>query len=91
VIDVHGLAVDTGVAMTTRDGVTLRADLYRPAWPDPYPALLLRTPYDRADPTLVSAIVADPVRLAHGSAHPSRLELHRLVDQHPSPGSPQPG
>jgi uncharacterized protein len=64
VITVHGLAVDTGVAMTTRDGVTLRADLYRPAWPDPYPALLLRTPYDRPDPTLVSAIVADPVRLA---------------------------
>ncbi|MFC4949965.1 CocE/NonD family hydrolase [Pseudonocardia sp. GCM10023141] len=60
----HGLAVDTNVAMTTRDGVTLRADLYRPAWPDPYPALLLRTPYDRTDPTLVSAIVADPVRLA---------------------------
>lgn len=66
---VHGLAVDTGVAMTTHDGVTLRADLYRPAWPDPYPALLLRTPYDRTDPTLVSAIVADPVRLArHGYA-----------------------
>ena len=30
----------------------------------PRPALLHRTPYDRTDPTLVSAIVADPLWLA---------------------------
>lgn len=50
--------------MTTRDGVSLAADVYRPAAGGPVPALLHRTPYDRTDPTLVSAIVADPVRLA---------------------------
>lgn len=61
-----GISVDVDVPMTTRDGVVLRADVYRPADGEPVPALLHRTPYDRTDPTLVSAIVADPVRLARG-------------------------
>lgn len=59
-----GLVIDVDVRMTTRDGVSLAADVYRPAGGDPVPALLHRTPYDRTDPTLVSAIVADPVALA---------------------------
>ncbi len=64
-----GLVVDVDSPMTTRDGVTLRADVYRPADGSPVPALLHRTPYDRTDPASVSALVADPVRLArHGYA-----------------------
>ncbi|MBN9100725.1 MULTISPECIES: CocE/NonD family hydrolase [unclassified Pseudonocardia] len=59
-----GLVIDVDVRMTTRDGVSLAADVYRPAGGGPFPALLHRTPYDRTDPTLVSAIVADPVSLA---------------------------
>jgi putative CocE/NonD family hydrolase len=39
--------VDRGVAMKTRDGVTLRADVYRPAAEGTYPVLLTRTPYDK--------------------------------------------
>ena len=35
------------VAMTTRDGVRLDADLYRPAEGGPYPVLLMRQPYGR--------------------------------------------
>ena len=33
--------------MKTRDGVTLRADVYRPAGEGVYPVLLKRTPYDK--------------------------------------------
>jgi putative CocE/NonD family hydrolase len=39
--------VERGVAMKTRDGVTLRADVYRPAAEGSYPVLLTRTPYNK--------------------------------------------
>jgi len=39
--------VEHDVAMKTRDGVTLRADLYRPAGDGKYPVLLQRTPYEK--------------------------------------------
>src|ERR1700761_5256512 len=35
------------VTMKTRDGVVLRADLYRPAAEGKYPTLLQRTPYNK--------------------------------------------
>jgi putative CocE/NonD family hydrolase len=35
------------VEMKTRDGVTLRADIYRPAGDGPFPVLLQRTPYNK--------------------------------------------
>ena len=41
------IVVDHGVAMKTRDGVTLRADIYRPAAEGKYPTLLQRTPYNK--------------------------------------------
>ena len=56
--------IDVGVEMRTRDGVVLVADVHRPAGPGRWPTLLHRTPYDRTDPTLVAAIVADPLWLA---------------------------
>ena len=62
--EVPGLRIDTDVVMTTRDGVVLRADVYRPDDDLPHPALLHRTPYDKANPTLVSVLIADPVALA---------------------------
>lgn len=37
---------DVGVAM--RDGAILRADVYRPAGPGPFPVLVYRTPYGKA-------------------------------------------
>jgi len=43
------IVVDHGVEMKTRDGVTLRADLYRPAGDGKYPTLLQRTPYNKAN------------------------------------------
>ena len=39
--------VDRSVEMKTRDGVILRADVYRPAAEGKYPVLLTRTPYDK--------------------------------------------
>jgi uncharacterized protein len=36
------------VGMKTRDGVTLRADIYRPKSPDKFPVILMRTPYDKS-------------------------------------------
>ncbi|ANY06846.1 hypothetical protein AFB00_11695 [Pseudonocardia sp. HH130630-07] len=56
--------MDADVHMTTRDGVTLAGDLYRPAGDGRWPVLLHRTPYDRRDPFRVSGIVADPLWLA---------------------------
>src|SRR5213592_4348955 len=39
--------IDNDVAMTTRDGVTLRADVYRPDGSGRFPVLLSRLPYDK--------------------------------------------
>jgi uncharacterized protein len=43
------VVVEHGVAMKTRDGVTLRADIYRPAAEGQYPVLLTRTPYNKSN------------------------------------------
>jgi hypothetical protein len=41
------IVVQRGVEMKTRDGVILRADIYRPAGDGKYPTLLQRTPYNK--------------------------------------------
>jgi putative CocE/NonD family hydrolase len=41
--------VERDVAVRMRDGVVLRADVWRPAAPGRYPTLVYRTPYDRRD------------------------------------------
>jgi putative CocE/NonD family hydrolase len=41
------IAVERSVVMKTRDGVTLRADIYRPAGDGNFPVLLARTPYNK--------------------------------------------
>jgi len=41
------IVVERNVAMQTRDGVTLRADIYHPAADGNYPVLLTRTPYNK--------------------------------------------
>jgi hypothetical protein len=41
------MLVETDVPMRTRDGVTLRADVYRPDAPGRFPVLLSRLPYDK--------------------------------------------
>jgi putative CocE/NonD family hydrolase len=41
------VAVERGVKVTMRDGVILRADIYRPEGAGRFPVLLERTPYDK--------------------------------------------
>ena len=41
------IRIDHDVPMRTRDGVTLRADVFRPDDGGRYPAILSRTPYDK--------------------------------------------
>ncbi len=42
------MVIEKDIAMKTRDGVTLRADVYRPDKPGLYPVLLSRLPYDKS-------------------------------------------
>ncbi|MBA3271319.1 MAG: CocE/NonD family hydrolase, partial [Acidobacteria bacterium] len=49
--DIH---IEKNLAAPMRDGVILRADVYRPSLPGRYPALLQRTPYSKNDPDAVS-------------------------------------
>jgi hypothetical protein len=44
---VPGVTIEHHVAMKTRDGVVLYADIYRPAGDSNFPVLLQRTPYNR--------------------------------------------
>ncbi len=45
--DKYPVTVETNVAMKTRDGVTLDADIYRPDAEGKFPVILERTPYDK--------------------------------------------
>jgi putative CocE/NonD family hydrolase len=48
---VPGVTIEHHVAMKTRDGVLLYADIYRPAGDGDFPVLLQRTPYNRQNAT----------------------------------------
>ena len=47
----HEVTVERNVAAKMRDGVTLRADVYRPKAEGKFPVLLVRTPYDKRNET----------------------------------------
>jgi putative CocE/NonD family hydrolase len=57
----HAAVIDRRVETTMRDGTILRGDVYRPAEEGAHPALVLRTPYNRADPT-VHTVMFDVLR-----------------------------
>ena len=50
------IVIQHDVAMKTRDGVTLYADIYRPRSPDRFPVILMRTPYDKSVNWAVSPV-----------------------------------
>jgi uncharacterized protein len=52
--------VDINVPIVMRDGTVLRGDVYRPDTQDKYPALLMRTPYDKL--AARNLIYEDPLR-----------------------------
>ena len=43
----YAVAVEAGIKVKMRDGITLAADIYRPREPGTFPVLLQRTPYSR--------------------------------------------
>ncbi len=45
--DSYEVTIERGVPVKMRDGVTLRADIYRPKVDGKFPVLLTRTPYDK--------------------------------------------
>ena len=45
--DEYPVAFESSVRVTMRDGVTLRADIYRPRADGKFPVLLERTPYNK--------------------------------------------
>ena len=46
-VESYGITFEPSVTMTTRDGVTLRADIYRPKADGKFPVLLNRNPYNK--------------------------------------------
>jgi uncharacterized protein len=44
----YDVIAQNGVPMRTRDGVTLRADIYHPKADAKFPVILMRTPYDKS-------------------------------------------
>ena len=58
----RGIAIQHDVPARMRDGVVLRADVYRPEGEGPWPTLLMRTPYDKREPLIL--ILLDPLRAA---------------------------
>jgi len=45
----YGVHCDKNILIPVRDGVTLAADVYRPASPDQFPAILQMYPYRKDD------------------------------------------
>ena len=60
--DSISLKIESDVAVTMRDGVTLYADIYRPEGDGSFPTILQRTPYDKTN--ALSATMLDPIRSA---------------------------
>jgi len=48
---VNSIRVDRDIPVKMRDGVTLRADIYRPDDSEKHPAIVVRTPYDKVPST----------------------------------------
>lgn len=63
-----GVTVERDVPARLRDGVTLRADVYRPSGDGPWPVLLMRNPYDKTY-----------AQGGSGYAHPSWWARHGWV------------
>jgi putative CocE/NonD family hydrolase len=50
------IRMESGLEAAMRDGTILRADAYRPAGAGPWPVLLARTPYGRADAAVLARL-----------------------------------
>ncbi len=62
----YDVMLESDVMVSTRDGIRLATDIYRPAAPGAFPVLLERTPYDKSAPSRSERSVADPVPASRG-------------------------
>jgi putative CocE/NonD family hydrolase len=76
------MRVERDLPIAMRDGVILRADLYRPDGDRPVPAILSRTPYDRSI-ALTPLAAIDPERLTEAGL---ALVCQDVRGQHSSAG-----
>ena len=71
--------VELDVAVPMRDGVVLRADIYRPAGAGPFPVLVYRTPYGKTQTGGLESVSAEmqpaTIRIHHDATYPSKLLL----------------
>lgn len=58
----HDVKIEHDVPAIMRDGVVLRADIYRPAGDGPWPVLLTRVPYGKNTPVVAGLV--DPIGVA---------------------------
>lgn len=65
----HRVVIEHDLEMKTRDGVTLRADVFRPDIPGPVPAILCRTPYDKSLRSYINAYLPAVVAAEAGFAY----------------------
>src|SRR5947209_3462897 len=79
------LTADRNVPVPMRDGTVLYADVYRPAGPGPYPALLQRTPYDKQNQGTAMPFI---LRAAARAATPSSSRTCAAVSSPRGPSSP---
>jgi putative CocE/NonD family hydrolase len=56
--------IESNIPATMRDGVVLRADIYRPAIDGKFPVLLLRTPYSKSKLAVIFQTTMDPIQAA---------------------------
>lgn len=55
--------VELDIPVPMRDGITLMADIYRPAGEGPFPTIVTRTPYDKSN-GMVHSTIQNPVTAA---------------------------
>lgn len=74
-----GIQVQLNVPVTMRDGVKLRADVFTPDGPGPFPVLLCRTPYNKEIPGTISAGI-------RGAEHGFIMATEDVRGRYHSPG-----
>ncbi|MGH7916981.1 MAG: CocE/NonD family hydrolase, partial [Candidatus Binataceae bacterium] len=89
---IHQVTVEKNASMCTRDGVTLYADIYRPAASGNFPVLLVRTPYDKSAEIALSekdyfpprgyVVVVQDTRGRHSSEGEFDPFVHEAEDGH---------
>jgi uncharacterized protein len=61
-MSIQSLKIELSVPAKMRDGTILRADIYRPEDTEKYPAILLRTPYNKNLMARFHQYIFDPIR-----------------------------